>query len=86
MMTLTQHIEHHRTRVLQDALSEATAAYWRRRADTFEWARPRAGDFRGRATVAALNARDARLAATAESCRRRATVALFGEMVPDVYL
>ncbi len=32
---LAAHIEHFRARVLQDALAEATAAYWLRRADTF---------------------------------------------------
>ncbi len=33
---LTVHIEHFRARVLQDALLEATANYWLRRAKTFE--------------------------------------------------
>jgi hypothetical protein len=31
---LDDYIEHHRRRTLQDALNEATASYWRRRADT----------------------------------------------------
>ena len=33
--SLTEYMDHFRARVLQDALTEATAAYWRRRADTF---------------------------------------------------
>lgn len=32
---LGAYIEHFRSRVLQDALNEATAAYWKRRAATF---------------------------------------------------
>ncbi len=32
---LAEYVEHFRHRVIQDALTEATAAYWLRRADTF---------------------------------------------------
>lgn len=32
---LAAHVEHFRARVLQDALAEATASYWRRRAEQF---------------------------------------------------
>jgi hypothetical protein len=32
---LSEHVEHFQARVLQDALQEATASYWRRRAATF---------------------------------------------------
>lgn len=32
---LSEYVEHFRARVLQDALAEATAAYWTRRADQF---------------------------------------------------
>ncbi|HWI43257.1 MAG TPA: hypothetical protein VNS81_06525 [Nocardioides sp.] len=35
MTDLEEHVEHFRTRVLQDALAEATAKYWLRRAETF---------------------------------------------------
>lgn len=59
-------------RVLQDALAEATAIYWRRRADTFEWARPRPGDYFGQATREQLAESDARCAAMARACRTRA--------------
>ena len=35
MKGLSEHVEHFRERVLQDALAEATATYWRRRAEGF---------------------------------------------------
>ena len=59
-------------RVIEDAMLQATAAYWRRRAADFEWARPRPGDFTGAASADELAARDRRLAETAEACRRHA--------------
>lgn len=62
------------TRVLQDAISHGEANYWMSRAATFEWARPRPGDFNGRATPAQVRERDARLARTAEMCRQRASL------------
>lgn len=73
---LADHVEHFRRRVLQDALNEATAAYWHRRAAAFDAARPRPGDFHGRATRAQLAAADTRLAAQAAACRRAAALAL----------
>ncbi|MGD7707253.1 hypothetical protein [Microlunatus sp. Y2014] len=72
---ITIDINHFRARVLQDCLSEATAAYWRGRAQTFEDARPKATDYNGRATSAQLAAKDAELAAIAAACRARALVA-----------
>lgn len=59
-------------RAVEDALSASTPGFWRRRAEVFEWARPRPGDFIGRAAEAELAARDARLAGMAEACRRHA--------------
>lgn len=59
-------------RVIEDALTSVTPDFWRRRAEVFEWARPRPGDFIGRAAEAELAARDARLAGMAEACRRHA--------------
>lgn len=56
-------------RLLGDAFTEASSAQWRRRAETFEWARPRPGDFNGKATAEELRARDARLASLARACR-----------------
>lgn len=57
-------------------LAEATAAWWMRRAETFEWARPRPGDYRGRASDAAIAELDRRLAATAAACRRHARLVI----------
>jgi hypothetical protein len=71
-----------RRRVIQDAYAEASAAQWRRRAATFEWARPRRGDYPGHASRADLAARDRRLAAIAEACRNRAQLALIPEVGP----
>jgi hypothetical protein len=74
--TAPSYVDHFRARVLQDALAEATAMYWRRRAETFAAARPRAGDFQGTSTDEQLAARDRRLAATAQACRSRASLVL----------
>lgn len=49
---LEEHVDHFRTRVLQDAMTDATADYWRRRARSFEAALPRPGDFTGGAPAA----------------------------------
>ncbi len=75
---LADYIEHFRKRVLQDPLAEATAAYWRRRAATFQWARPKPGDFTGLATADELAERDARLAEIVLACNSRAAVSLIG--------
>lgn len=56
-------------RVLEDAFTQASAAQWRRRADTLEWARPKPTDYNGRATAEELAERDARLASLARACR-----------------
>lgn len=65
---LTLDLDHFRARVLQDALSEATAAYWRRRAATFLWAAPRPGDFTGQASADELAEQAEGCQATAEAC------------------
>lgn len=73
------HIDHFQRRVLQDALASAEGTYWRRRAETFDWARPRPADYRGRATSDDLRALDTRCRIRAEACRQRAAVALANE-------
>ncbi|CUR54661.1 conserved hypothetical protein [metagenome] len=78
MVNLSEHVEHCRVRFMQDALSEATAVYWRRRAAQFEWARPKPGEHHGQATPQQLRERDERLRDEAEACRNRARVALLG--------
>lgn len=83
---LDVHVEHFRARVLQDALNEATASYWLRRAEAFEAARPRIGDFHGQATPEHLRAKWDELTEIATACRNRAAVALWHEDIdPDVW-
>ena len=85
--TLTEHVAHFRARVIQDALAEATAAYWVRRAQTFEDARSRAGDYAGEATPERIAARDAELTGIARACRARATLAhLAADTAPEAIL
>ncbi len=67
-----------RTRVVREALRDATAHTWTRRAQALEWARPRPSDFPGRATPDELAARDARLAEQAAACRHRAELLVLG--------
>lgn len=58
--------------VVADAMYESEGAYWLRRAAALEWARPRPGDFTGRATAEEIRERDRRLAEQAAACRARA--------------
>lgn len=61
---------------LGQALLEATAAYWRRRADELDRARPRPNDWPGGSTPQDRATRERRLAAAATACRNRAAVTL----------
>lgn len=78
MSTFGDYLTRFAERAVLDALSEATATYWQRRAETFEWARPRPDDYAGQASEADLAARDQRLAEAAQACRRRARVEVIG--------
>jgi len=69
-------------RVLTDALAEGTAAYWLRRAETFEAAAPRSTDYNGRATRAELVERAERCRSTAAACRARASLEEHGQPIP----
>lgn len=64
------YLEQFTLRLLQDALAQATSGYWERRAAVLEDARPRPGEFHGRASREALRARWERLSADAQECRR----------------
>lgn len=80
MNNLAAFTEHFHQRVLQDALAQATAGFWLRRAAQFEAAKPRLGDFHGQMTRAELSAKWQELDAIARACRGRASVAtLAGE-------
>ena len=59
-------------RLLQDALLDGDVHYWQRRAEDFEWARPRPGEWTGQSTEAERAERDQRLAETAQACRAKA--------------
>ncbi|WP_299051791.1 hypothetical protein [uncultured Nocardioides sp.] len=73
---LDAYVAHFQARVLQDAMREATATYWRRRAQTFLDARARPGDFLGNSTLEQRRARWCRLTEIAKACEARAQVAL----------
>lgn len=63
-----------RRRAVQEAVTDALAHTWTRRAEVFEWAAPKPGDFTGRATAAELAERQARCEATALACRQKAAL------------
>ena len=58
-----------RVDVVADTLASAMGDAWRRRAATLDAARPKNGDYTGKATAEDLAAADARLARAAEACR-----------------
>jgi hypothetical protein len=63
-------LDHFRARVLQDALTEATAQYWLHRAEQFEAAAPRPSDYHGDASQEQLTEAWVRCKTTAVACRR----------------
>ena len=68
-------LEHFRARVLQDALSEATASYWSRRAEQFQEAAPRLGDFHGKRTREELGIKWREMHTIASACHNAASMA-----------
>lgn len=77
---LVDYLDHFQRRVLADALAEGTRAYWLRRAEQLEAARPQAGDFHGQTTLEQRREQWRRLTAMAKACRARAQVALLSEV------
>ena len=61
-------------RVLADALLEASARYWERRAEVLEDAAPRLNEFHGRASRSELSASWQRCMADAARCRQHAAL------------
>lgn len=61
-------------RVLQDALSHASALFWARRAQALERALPRPDDFHGGSTPEQLRERHERLQAEIRACRAHANL------------
>lgn len=77
---LDDQIDDFRRRVIQEAMAHGTSCYWHRRAATFEWARPRPGDYLGTAGEERARVLDERLVATRDACRQRATLAELNEL------
>lgn len=80
-------VEHFTMRLLSDCLAEATRAYWLKRAEQLEAARPTPGDYYGNASREELSERWRRLTEMAEACRARAAVSAGergGAISPDV--
>jgi hypothetical protein len=75
-------IDHFRARVLQDALTEATAAYWLRRAQAFRHAAPKRRDYPGQASLLDLAAASRRCLDIAKACERQAQLLLSGRPEP----
>jgi hypothetical protein len=75
-------IDHFRARVLQDALTEATAQYWIHRAQQFEAAAPQPSDYNGQASYEQLLEAWAQCLATAFACRRHAELIMQGRPEP----
>jgi len=78
-----------RIRAVQEAVGNAAAFTWTRRAELLEFALSREGDFRGQATDEQIAERDRRLAAQVAACRHRAELLTSGlldldEAVSDV--
>ena len=71
---MTLDVEHFRYRILQDALTEATAMHWKRRAEALEAALPRREDFHGSATREDLRERYEALQRDILACRRHANL------------
>ncbi len=65
-------LDHFRARVLQDALTEATAQYWLHRAHQFQQAAPRLDEYRGHATREQLRERWIECMAASQACLRHA--------------
>ncbi|WP_144009630.1 hypothetical protein [Enemella evansiae] len=59
-------------RGLIDTYQQATAAWWERRAEAFDWAAPRPGDFTGRATPEQVARRADHCREAARLCRAHA--------------
>lgn len=66
--------QHLRQRGVQQAILQAEAWWWRWRAEDFHRARPRPGDFNGRASRAELAEADRRCSETARACLNRAAL------------
>jgi hypothetical protein len=78
LAALVEHVDHFQQRIIREAILDAEAAHWIRRAEALEWARPKAGDWHGQATREELRARYDQLTEEAQACRNRARVSAIG--------
>ncbi len=69
---LVDHLEQVQRRVVQDALSEARASYWQRRAAAFRAALPRQDEWHGREGLASVRRRRERLQQIIAACEVKA--------------
>lgn len=83
MVTLAEYLDHFTKRMLQDALAEATAAFWLRRAEDFEAAKPIAPP-EGFRDPEAARERWRRCHETAKACRAAAEVVAAQDFVGDL--
>ena len=67
-----------RASVVVDIFNTASAKFWRRRAEEFERAKPRKGDFHGLVSREELSAAWQRCHSIAEACRQKAHAAEMG--------
>lgn len=80
MSTTPFDLDHFQHRIVREAMKEATAAYWTKRADQYAAAMPRASDHIGRRSYDDVAARAIRLQTIVTACRNRATLC---ELSPD---
>ncbi len=79
LLDLAEYVDNFRRRVLADAIQEASAIYWERRAEAFEAARPTPNEFHGNETREELRGRWLRLTEIAAACHAKARVSLRAE-------
>jgi hypothetical protein len=80
-----EHLEHFSRRFVQEVIEDATAAYYLKRAQAFEAAKPKPDDYHGKASREDLRAQWLRLDELAKACRARAKVSpLPGRTDPDL--
>lgn len=58
--------------IFEDVWRMAEAEFWRSRADDFDWAKPRLGEYQGESVPAHLSLAWNRCHVTAEACRKKA--------------
>lgn len=82
--TLPQRIDNTVHDVLLDALLAGERLWWLKRAEDFERAKPRPGEYHGAATEAELSAQWQRLDRIARACRARAEVSPVDHIREDI--